>query len=138
MAKMQAIRERLRALRSRHVSTLRREATRLADAAVALDAQRGGLFGSLVTGEPGLASDVDLLIVWDTPLSFLNRTVALYRRLQPRVPVDLLVYTPRGRRNAGRKAGRLGVGLGASKGEAIGKGTQLQGRKSGSIRPGVR
>jgi len=35
-----------------------------------------------------------LLIVWDTPLSFLERTAALYRRLQPRVSADLLVYTP--------------------------------------------
>ena len=77
------------------MSALRREAVRLADAAGALGAQRVVLFGSLVTGEPGLASDVDLLVVWDTPLGFLDRTVALYRQLQPRVPVDLLVYTPR-------------------------------------------
>lgn len=67
----------------RHVSTLRHEAARLADAAAALGAQQVLLFGSLVTGEPGLASDVDLLVVWDTPLDFLTRTV------------DLLVYTPR-------------------------------------------
>jgi hypothetical protein len=35
-----------------------------------------------------------LLIVWDTPLGFLERTVELYRQLQPRVAADLLVYTP--------------------------------------------
>ena len=52
------------------------------------------LFGSAAWGEPGLASDLDLLVVWDTPLDFLARTVALYRRLQPQVAVDLLVYTP--------------------------------------------
>ena len=91
---MQAIRERLRARRSRHVRALREEAVRLADAAAALGAQRVVLFGSLVTGEPGLASDVDLLVVWDTPLDFLTRTVTLYRLLQPRAPVDLLVYSP--------------------------------------------
>jgi hypothetical protein len=42
----------------------------------------------------GLTSDLDLLIIWDTPLSFLERTVELYRRLQLRVSADLLVYTP--------------------------------------------
>ncbi len=39
-------------------------------------------------------SDVDLLIIWETSLGFLERTVELYRRLQPRVATDLLVYTP--------------------------------------------
>ena len=94
MTEMLPIRERLDARRARHVASLRREAGRLAEAAAALGAQRVVLFGSLVTGNPGLASDVDLLIVWDTPLGFLERTVELYRRLQPRVPADLLVYTP--------------------------------------------
>ncbi len=74
---------------------LRREASRLDEAAAALGAQRVVLFGSLVAGDPGLASDVDLLVVWDTPLGFLERTVDLYRRLRLQVPVDLLLYTPR-------------------------------------------
>ena len=34
--------------------------------------QRVVLFGSLVRGAPGLTSDVALLIVWDTPLDFLE------------------------------------------------------------------
>jgi len=41
-----------------------------------------------------IASDLDLIIIWDTPLGFLERTVELYRRLRPRVATDLLVYTP--------------------------------------------
>lgn len=85
-ARMNAIRERLRARRT--------ETARLTEAAVAAGAQKVVLFGSLVSGEPGLASDVDLLVVWDTLLDFVERGAALYRRLQPRVPVDLLVYTP--------------------------------------------
>lgn len=36
----------------------------------------------------------DLLVIWDTPMGFLERTAFLYRRLNPRVPVDLFVYTP--------------------------------------------
>jgi predicted nucleotidyltransferase len=70
------------------------EAKRLTSAAVDLGAQRVILFGSLAQGNPGLVSDLDMLIVWDTPLDFLARTAELYRRLRPRVPVDLLVYTP--------------------------------------------
>ncbi len=56
--------------------------------------QRVILFGSLARGEDNALSDLDLLVVWDTPLGFLERTVELYRCLQPRVAVDLLVYTP--------------------------------------------
>jgi predicted nucleotidyltransferase len=52
------------------------------------------LFGSTARNEAGLTSDLDLLIVWDTDLPFLERTAALYRVLQPQVAVDLLVYTP--------------------------------------------
>ena len=77
-----------------HCSGLQQEAQRLTAAAVALGVQRVVLFGSLARGQPGLTSDLDLIIVWDTPLGFVERTVELYRRLQPRVPTDLLVYTP--------------------------------------------
>ena len=87
-------RERLRQRRMAHREALRHEVERLTTLATALGVQRVILFGSVARGEPGLASDLDLLIVWDTPLSFLARTVELYRRLQPRVSADFLVYTP--------------------------------------------
>lgn len=70
------------------------ELERLTAAAVELGVQRIVLFGSLVRQKPCLTSDLDLLIVWDTSLDFLARTAELYRRLQPRVSADLLVYTP--------------------------------------------
>ncbi|MBN1954936.1 MAG: nucleotidyltransferase domain-containing protein [Anaerolineae bacterium] len=88
------MRDRPRQRRVAHQRDLEREADRLATVAAALGVQQVVLFGSAVDGEPGLSSDLDLLIVWDTPLDFLERTVALYRHLAPRVPVDLLVYTP--------------------------------------------
>ena len=91
---VQTIRQRLRNRRRQYQRDLQQEAGRLATAAATLGAQRVVLFGSTAWGEPGLTSDLDLLIVWDTPLDFLERTVELYRRLQPRVAVDLLVYTP--------------------------------------------
>jgi predicted nucleotidyltransferase len=52
------------------------------------------LFGSYLSGNIGMTSDLDLLVVWDTPLDYLSRIVELYRLLSPRVPLDLLVYTP--------------------------------------------
>ena len=87
-------RKRLRQRREAHQKALWQEVERLTTAASELGVQRIVLFGSLTRGEPGLTSDLDLLIVWDTPLDFLARTVELYRCLQPRVSADLLVYTP--------------------------------------------
>lgn len=88
-------RQRLRHRRQTHHQLLWREAERLTSLAAELGVRRVILFGSLTRmDEPGLTSDLDLLIVWDTPLGFLERTVDLYRRLQPCVATDLLVYTP--------------------------------------------
>jgi predicted nucleotidyltransferase len=81
--------------REEHQRALWEEADRLTTAASDLGVRRVILFGSLLEKKPGLTTDLDLLIVWDTPLGFLERTVELYRRLQPRVPADLLVYTPK-------------------------------------------
>ncbi len=89
-----AIRERLRRRKKVHCERLAQEAKRLSTAAAALGVQRVVLFGSLARGQAGLSSDLDLLIVWDTPLDFMARTVELYRRLAPRVATEMLVYTP--------------------------------------------
>jgi predicted nucleotidyltransferase len=87
-------REKLAARREAHVAQLYAEAERLADAAADLGAQKVVLFGSVARDAPGLTSDLDLLIVLETELPFVERVVAVYRALQPRCPVDLLVYTP--------------------------------------------
>ena len=88
------IRELLQHRREEHQRALWDEVERLTAAASELGVLRLVLFGSLMVGKPRLTSDLDLLIIWDTPLGFLERTVELYRRLQPRVATDLLVYTP--------------------------------------------
>jgi predicted nucleotidyltransferase len=88
-------RQELTEQRAAYVASLRAEAEqRIAAAAAALGAEQVILFGSLVEGEPGLLSDLDLMIVWDTPLDFVARTVDIYKRLDPHGPVDILVYTP--------------------------------------------
>lgn len=52
------------------------------------------LFGSLATGNIEEWSDVDLVVVMETELRFLDRTREMLRLLNPRVSVDILVYTP--------------------------------------------
>jgi len=52
------------------------------------------LFGSLVSDEIGPWSDIDLVIVQQTELRFLDRLKEMIDLLQPQVGMDLLVYTP--------------------------------------------
>jgi predicted nucleotidyltransferase len=80
--------------REAHCKALWQEVERLTREAQVLGVQRVILFGSLVWGNPGLTSDIDLILIWDTPLGFLERTAEVYRRLQPQVAADLFVYTP--------------------------------------------
>ena len=52
------------------------------------------VFGSVATGEIHEWSDIDLVVVQETSLPFLERIRVLLQKLEPRVGVDLLVYTP--------------------------------------------
>lgn len=53
------------------------------------------LFGSLAGGKIGITSDLDLLVVKDTDKPFLTRLREIMEQLNPRVAVDILVYTPK-------------------------------------------
>jgi predicted nucleotidyltransferase len=86
--------DRLHRWRDEHRAELAAETERLTRAAIGLGAQQVVLFGSVARGQAGLTSDLDLLIVWDTSLDFVERSAEVYRRLQPTVAADLLVYTP--------------------------------------------
>ena len=52
------------------------------------------LFGSFAAGRRDLFTDLDLIVVMDSPLDFVSRGVELARRLRAGVALDLLVYTP--------------------------------------------
>jgi predicted nucleotidyltransferase len=91
---VETIRKKLRQRRETHQKELLKELERITAAAKALGVQKIILFGSAAWGNPGVISDLDLLIIWDTPLDFLSRTTELYNYLQPYVAVDMLVYTP--------------------------------------------
>ncbi len=88
------VRQLLARRKAKHIRDLGAEMARLTETAAALGVQRVIAFGSMAQDNPGLSSDLDLLVVWDTPLDFLTRTAELYQQLQPQVAVDLLVYTP--------------------------------------------
>jgi predicted nucleotidyltransferase len=53
--------------------------------------QRIILFGSLASGPLAEWSDVDLVVIKETPLSFLQRSAEVLRLLHPRAGVDVLV-----------------------------------------------
>jgi predicted nucleotidyltransferase len=91
---MDVTRGKLAARRQQHLLELEAETQRLTEVLVEIGVQRVVQFGSTAQGKAGLASDVDLVVVWDTPLAIPERSVALVRRLQPQAPVDMLVYTP--------------------------------------------
>jgi Nucleotidyltransferase domain. len=52
------------------------------------------VFGSMVSGTVHEWSDIDLVIVKETDQRFLERTKEVLQLLQPKVGVDVLVYTP--------------------------------------------
>ena len=52
------------------------------------------LFGSYATGRRDLLTDLDLLVVMQSPLDFVTHSAALARCLRASVALDLLVYTP--------------------------------------------
>lgn len=85
----------LSALRERHVAALERDLAALLAQLRAMPAvQRVILFGSYAAGRRDLFTDLDLLVVMETPLDFVSRVAELARQLKAEVPVDLLVYTP--------------------------------------------
>ncbi len=58
------------------------------------DTERIVLFGSTARGDVGSTSDLDLLVVRRDSRPPRERVNDLYRRLQPTIALDLLVYTP--------------------------------------------
>jgi len=53
------------------------------------------LFGSVAKGEIREWSDLDLVIIKNTDSPFLDRIKEVMELLQPRIGVEILVYTPK-------------------------------------------
>ncbi|MGH7264039.1 MAG: nucleotidyltransferase domain-containing protein [Candidatus Rokuibacteriota bacterium] len=56
--------------------------------------ERISAFGSYARGRRDLATDLDILVVWETDQPFLDRLRTLYALVQVPVDLDLLCYTP--------------------------------------------
>ena len=52
------------------------------------------LFGSLARDSVGRTTDIDLIVVRRTTQPFVQRSVDLMGKAQPRFAMDILVYTP--------------------------------------------
>ena len=59
-----------------------------------LGVRRAILFGSMARGKVSGHSDLDLIFVVDTQERFADRCHRFYVTLEPRVGMDILVYTP--------------------------------------------
>lgn len=59
-----------------------------------LGVTRAILFGSMASGTVGGTSDLDLILVAPSEERFTRRLERFYRALDPRVALDLFVYTP--------------------------------------------
>jgi len=80
--------------RSKRQALLERELERIVRVLHRMGAQLIVLFGSTARGEIAAWSDLDLIVVLDSDLPFIKRLGLLYERIQPRVGLDLLAYTP--------------------------------------------
>lgn len=85
--------KRLAEERERHAALLRSELERLTRELRSLGAKRVVLFGSMARGSLDLFTDIDLLVVMDSSLPFVERSGWIYRKLMPRVAADIFVYT---------------------------------------------
>ena len=52
------------------------------------------LFGSYARGNPRPESDVDLLVVMDTPLREVQQAIQIAQQIEYRFGLDLIVHTP--------------------------------------------
>jgi len=82
--------------RERYAAVLARDLERVVEQLGSIPSvQKVILFGSYAAGRRDLFTDLDILVVMDSPLSFIPRNVELARHVRAGVALDLLAYTPR-------------------------------------------
>ena len=81
--------------RAPHAAALARELDAVVQQLAAMPAvHRVVLFGSYAAGRRDLLTDLDLLVVMDSPLDFVTRNAELAGQVRASVALDLLAYTP--------------------------------------------
>jgi uncharacterized protein len=73
---------------------LEAELDRIRRALPDLAVRRALLFGSLARGDVRGQSDLDLILIAETDEPFVERCARFYAALEPRIGMDLVVYTP--------------------------------------------
>ena len=58
------------------------------------DIEKAFLFGSVANGECSNWSDIDVIIVKQTDMAFIERAAEFFDLFDLGIPVDILVYTP--------------------------------------------
>lgn len=81
-------------VKSEREKKLKAELKRIVSKLPSLDIEKAILIGSLASGKIHKASDIDLILVKKTEKKFLERLEEMYEVLEPRVAVDIFVYTP--------------------------------------------
>jgi predicted nucleotidyltransferase len=78
----------------RREALVQEELPRVTRELAALGAERVILFGSRARDDHEPWSDADLIVVMPSPLPFVERLADVYRRIRPRMTMDIFVYTP--------------------------------------------
>ena len=73
---------------------LKQELDRIIPDIISLGVEKIILFGSLSNDTVHASSDIDLIIVKNTEKRFIDRLDEFYSIINPRVAIDILVYTP--------------------------------------------
>jgi predicted nucleotidyltransferase len=85
----------LKERRSAYANLLKVSISRIVDTLSALEeVEKVSLFGSYTRGKVDLFTDLDVLVIMKTDMSFPDRLRVLYSKLALPVDLDLLCYTP--------------------------------------------
>lgn len=78
-----------------HTDELQQELNRITDVIIQkCNPEKIIVFGSLASKDFNRHSDIDLAIIMDTEMRFMDRLLYLAKLTKPQVGVDFLVYTP--------------------------------------------
>ncbi|NLV26547.1 MAG: nucleotidyltransferase domain-containing protein [Methanomicrobiales archaeon] len=81
-------------LRTKHLQEMKTELNRLTELLKEMGALKIILFGSCAMNTAGRLSDLDIFVIMETDLPFVERLSHFYKILLPSVPTDLILYTP--------------------------------------------
>ncbi|GAB6274466.1 MAG: hypothetical protein STSR0004_13290 [Peptococcaceae bacterium] len=64
------------------------EIKRITESFSSMNIKKALLFGSVARNNIRINSDIDLLIIMETELSFLDRLITIYKQLNPQIPLE--------------------------------------------------